>query len=159
MLLRKIKPQDDAELFLLIRHCLKDANLDIPGTAYFDESIKKMSEFYLNNNSREYFVLTDEKDNVIGGAGFAEFNNSNQIAELQKLYINPKFRGKKFSYILIQKVEEEAKKYGYKSLYLETHHNLQIAIQLYKKLGYTQLNQALPGSEHSTMDYFFEKNL
>ena len=59
MLLRKIKPQDDAELFLLIRHCLKDANLDIPGTAYFDESIKKMSEFYriYCKNTSEIFGL------------------------------------------------------------------------------------------------------
>lgn len=159
MFLRRIEQQDDKELFLLIQECLKDANLDIPGTAYFDESIKKMSGFYLNESGRDYFVLVDENNNVIGGAGFAEFNKQKKIAELQKLYINKKFRGKKLSYLLVQKVEEEAKKCGYKSLYLETHHNLPIAIQLYKKLSYTQLNHAYPESEHSTMDYFFEKQL
>ena len=95
MNIRQIQAKDDEFIFSLIRCCLEEAKLNIPGTAYFDESIKKMSEFYLNNNSREYFVLTDEKDNVIGGAGFAEFNNSNQIAELQKLPIlDPCFMSK-----------------------------------------------------------------
>lgn len=56
-------------------------------------------------------------------------------------------------------VEQEAKKAGYKQVYLETHHNLPIAILLYKKLGYTQIPQALPGTVHSTMDHFFVKDL
>lgn len=56
-------------------------------------------------------------------------------------------------------MEQEAKKAGYKQVYLETHHNLPIAILLYKKLGYTQIPQPLPGTVHSTMDHFFVKDL
>ena len=45
MKIRQVQPKDDEFLFNLIRSCLEDADLNIPGTAYFDESIKKMSEF------------------------------------------------------------------------------------------------------------------
>lgn len=166
MKIREILPKDDNAIFKLIRTCLKDAALDIPGTAYFDESIKKMSQFYncgdfckTSNATRKYFVLVDENDIVAGGAGFAEFNGNKDVAELQKLYIDQSFRGKGFSYQLIQLVEKEAKLAGYKQLYLETHHNLPVALHLYQKLGYKQIDSALPGTQHSTMDYFFIKEL
>lgn len=166
MKIREILPKDDNAIFKLIRTCLKDAALDIPGTAYFDDSIKQMSQFYnckdCSQNpifKRKYFVLVDEKDAAVGGAGFAEFNKSSDVAELQKLYIDQSFRGKGFSYQLIQLVEKEAKLAGYKQLYLETHHNLPAALYIYKKLGYKQIEGPLPGTQHTTMDYFFIKDL
>ena len=57
MNIRQIQAKDDEFIFNLIRSCLEDAELNIPGTAYFDESIKKMSEFYLNKIGRNYFGL------------------------------------------------------------------------------------------------------
>ena len=54
MKIRQVQPKDDEFLFNLIRSCLEDADLNIPGTAYFDESIKKMSEFYINQKGRNY---------------------------------------------------------------------------------------------------------
>ena len=41
MKIRQIKAKDDEFIYNLIRSCLEDAQLNIPGTAYFDESIKK----------------------------------------------------------------------------------------------------------------------
>ena len=169
MKIRQIQSKDDEFLFNLIRRCLEDADLNIPGTAYFDESIKKMSEFYLNKIGRNYFVVTDEDDNALGGCGFAEFGTYNKtltekgndisVAELQKLYISKEARQKVYSYQLVELVEAESKKAGYNKIYLETHHNLQVAMKLYQKLNYTLLEKPLAGSEHSTMDYFFIKDL
>lgn len=169
MNIRQIQAKDDEFIFNLIRSCLEDAELNIPGTAYFDESIKKMSEFYINKEGRNYFVITDQDDKSLGGCGFAEFGtydkslskkgNDIKVCELQKLYISKEVRGKGLSYKLISLVEQEAKKSGYDKIYLETHHNLPVAKQLYEKLNYTLLQKALPGSEHSTMDYFFIKDL
>ena len=85
--IRQIQKKDDSQLFKLVRQSLKEAHLDIPGTAYFDESIKEMSSFYLNHKKRDYFVLVDQNDEVLGGIGYAEFNDSDKIAELQKLYL------------------------------------------------------------------------
>lgn len=169
MKIRQIKAKDDEFIYNLIRSCLEDAQLNIPGTAYFDESIKKMSEFYLNKPGRNYFVITDQNDNALGGCGFAEFGtydnsllqkgNHIKVCELQKFYIAKQARGKGLSYKLVSIIEQEAKNAGYHKIYLETHHNLPVAKQLYQKLNYTLLPNALPGSEHSTMDYFFIKDL
>mgnify|MGYP006332083947 CR=1 FL=1 len=159
MHIREIQQKDDAALFQLVRQSLTAAQLNIPGTAYFDESIKAMSQFYLNQPQRKYFVLVDQDDLVLGGAGFAEYNGSSEVAEVQKLYLFDKAKGKGYSYQLMGLVEQEAKKMGYKQLYLETHSNLPIAIILYKKLGYTQISAALPGTHHTTMDHFFVKKL
>lgn len=169
MLIREIQQKDDKALFKLIRLCLEDAKLNIPGTAYFDESIKHMSEYYLNHQGRKYYVIVDQNDNLLGGCGFAEFGtytkdlsklgNDISIAELQKLYIDKNVRGQGFSYKLVELIEAESAKAGYKKLYLETHHNLPIAIELYKKMNYTLLKTPLEGSLHSTMDYFFIKDL
>ena len=169
MKIRQIQSKDDEFLFNLIRSCLEDADLNIPGTAYFDESIKKMSEFYLNKTSRNYFVVTDENDKALGGCGFAEFGtydkslskkgNDIKVCELQKLYISKEARQKGYSYQLVKLVESESKKAGYHKIYLETHHNLHVAMKLYQKLNYTLLEKPLAGSEHSTMDIFFIKDL
>ena len=159
MIIREIQPQDDPALFQLVRSSLKSADLAIPGTAYFDESIKAMSQFYLNQTRRQYFVLVDETERVLGGAGFAEYNGSGEIAELQKLYLAEEAKGKGYGTLLTQQVEKAAQKAGYQQLYLETHHNLPVAILLYQKLGYTSLPSPLPGTQHSTMDHFFIKDL
>ncbi|MBR5581365.1 MAG: GNAT family N-acetyltransferase [Treponema sp.] len=159
MFIREIQQKDDAALFQLVRQSLAAAQLNIPGTAYFDESIKAMSQFYLNHPQRKYFVLVNQDDEVLGGAGFAEYNGSQDVAEVQKLYLFDEAKGKGYSYKLMEQVELEAKKAGYKQLYLETHRNLPIAIILYKKLGYTLIPEALPGTVHSTMDHFFIKDL
>lgn len=159
MIIREIQPKDDATVFQLIQQSLKAAHLDIPGTAYFDQSIKAMSQFYFNHPQRKYFVLVDSKDQVLGGAGFAEYNGSRDVAEAQKLYLFDEAKGKRYSYLLMEKVEDEARKAGFKQLYLETHQNLPVAILLYKKLGYTLLSGPLPGTQHSAMDHFFIKEL
>lgn len=159
MLIREIQQKDDAALFQLVRQSLAAAQLNIPGTAYFDESIKAMSQFYLNHPQRKYFVLVNQADEVLGGAGFAEYNDSQDVAEVQKLYLFDEAKGKGYSYMLMERVEQEAKKTGFTQLYLETHRNLPVAIILYKKLGYTLIPAALPGTVHTTMDHFFIKNL
>ena len=130
MTIRQIKAKDDEFIYNLIRSCLEDAQLNIPGTAYFDESIKKMSEFYLNKTGRNYFVITDQNDNALGGCGFAEFGiydksllqkgNHIKVCELQKLYISKQARGKGLSYKLVSTIEQEAKNAGYHKIYLET---------------------------------------
>ena len=78
---------------------------------------------------------------------------------MQKLYISKEARQKGYAYQLVELVEAESKKAGYHKIYLETHHNLASAMKLYQKMNYTLLDKALLGAGHSTMDYFFIKDL
>lgn len=156
---RKLLPRDNTAMAELIRYNLKANGLDIPGTVYFDEIIWHLTDFYDEKpEQRAYFVLVDDNDKVIGGIGLAEFPDIEGCAELQKLYLADEAKGHGLGYFLIDLLEKEAVKMGYRKMYLETHTNLQTAIHVYEKAGYLEI----PRPEfvmHNTMNKFYIKEL
>ena len=159
MTVRKLSGEDDKALAELVRDNLKAYGLDIPGTVYFDENLYHLSDYYnAEPKKRVYYVLTDETDSVLGGAGLAEFEGLEDCAELQKLYLCDSVKGKGLSYDLMDRVERAALELGYRRIYLETHNKLATAIHLYEKCGYKEIERPA-GVIHSTMDRFFMKEL
>ena len=155
MKIRQIQPKDDPQLATIIRHLLKSFGLDKPGTAYFDPELDHLSDYYAQSKKREYFVLVDDNDRVLGGNGIAEYDRQNGVAELQKLYISESAQGNHMSFKLIDAALEFAKQAGYREVYLETHHDLAAAVHLYQRYGFRKLDGPLGGGEHSEMDIFF----
>ena len=84
---REITPADDAALARIIRTNLKAHRLDIPGTAYFDSHLDHLSEYYLADPAKRYYLIATEGDEVVGGVGLAELSFFEDCAELQKLYL------------------------------------------------------------------------
>lgn len=158
MRVRQITGEDDEALASIIRYNLKKHGLDLPGTVYFDEGLDHLSTFYLGTGKRNYFIALDEKGKVIGGAGFAEFSGFSDCAELQKLYLSEEAKGHGYGYELIDLVLSQAKKCGYKKIYLETHTNLAAAIHMYEKKGFRQIEQPA-NCVHATMNRFFLMDL
>lgn len=155
---REIDPKDDLKLAEIIRSNLKEAKLDIPGTVYFDENLNRLSEYYLDKAYKRYYLIATLKGEVVGGIGLAEFDGFENTAELQKLYLSDSVKGHGFGYELIRMIEEKALEFGYKKIYLETHTNLDAAIHMYEKCGYTEIEK--PESVvHSTMNRFYIKDL
>ena len=140
----------------LIRSNLKACHLDIPGTAYFDEELDHLSDFYAEPG-RAYYVLTDGSV-VIGGIGMAEFEGFESCAELQKLYLDRSARGRGLGYGMIRHIEEAARAMVYGQIYLETHTNLSAAIREYERSGYRQIDRP-PTVVHTTMNRFYLKEL
>ena len=146
----------DQDLAVLIRRILKKHALDIPGTAYFDESLDHLSAYY-DRPGRAYYVL-DREGKAAGGAGFAECPFFPEACELQKLYLEESLQGRGLGRALLGLAEREALRLGYRRMYLETHSNLQAAIGLYLAEGFMEIPR--PESVvHSTMDRFFLKDL
>lgn len=143
----------DAAMAQIVRENLKAHALDIPGTAYFDESLNHLSRYYAAPG-RGYWVLWDGA--LLGGAGLAETDVLPQFAEMQKLYLADEAKGRGLGRRLAEHVEAMAREMGYRGLYLETHTNLTAALALYEKLGYRQIDR--PGSVvHGTMNRFLVK--
>ena len=140
----------------IVRRNLEKAGLDIPGTAYFDKSLDCLSAYYSKADRKYFVLLKDEK--VLGGVGFAPFELSEGCAEMQKLYLDDSAKGQGLGYKLIEKVEQEIRKAGFSTVYLETHHSLEAAVHLYRKCGYREIKRP-DGVVHSTMDLFFIKEL
>ncbi len=156
--IREMRVADNQAVASLVRVNLENHGLDIPGTAYFDASLDNLYEFYSLKHRRGYYVLVDESDHVVGGIGFAEFEPFDNCAELQKLYLADSAKGSGLGYRLVAFVEEKMAEAGYTSSYLETHHNLQTAIHIYEKMGYSKIERPKEVA-HGTMDHFYYKKL
>lgn len=156
---RTIEPGDDERLAGIVRFNLEKHHLNIPGTVYFDPELDHLSTFYnAVPGKRIYFIALDENGTMIGGAGAAEFSGIPDCAELQKLYLIDSVKGRGYGKELVRLVENWAKSAGYKNLYLETHTNLAVAMKLYEKMGFRQIEK--PDSVvHCTMDHFYMKEL
>lgn len=159
MPIRPITPSDDDALGALVRQCLAAANLDQPGTAYFDPELDHLSRFYAQAPDRAYFVYTDARDQVLGGVGVAEYERARGIAELQKLYLLPQARGHHAGRRLLAYCEQQARALGWQKMYLETHTNLSVAIHLYETSGYQRLQAPLHRGPHTVMDHYYLKAL
>ena len=154
---REITEADNAAVAALVRDNLKQFDLDIPGTVYFDAGLDHLSDYY-GNDERKYFVIEGEKGEVIGGIGYDIFEPMKDTAELQKLYLTDAAKGSGIGYELIDFIEERMREAGYKFSYLETHDNLQAAIHIYEKKGYQEIERPKE-VVHSTMNRFFRKEL
>lgn len=156
---RKIEAADDTEIAKIIRSNLEKFHLNLPGTAYFDPELNHLSDYYSSKpDKRIYFVALDEKGQVIGGVGIAEFDGIDNCAELQKLYLGNLAKGKGYGKDLMMIAEDWARSAGYKNLYLETHTNLSVALKLYEKMGFQQVEKPC-STQHSTMNRFYLKKL
>ena len=99
--------------------------------------------------SNESYFVAILNDRIVGGAGIKHLSGSDEnICELQKMYILPEARNKKVGKELILKCLDYAKKSNYEQCYLETFPQMQSAINLYIKNGFTQNNQALGNTSH-----------
>ncbi|GAB4073717.1 GNAT family N-acetyltransferase [Barrientosiimonas marina] len=158
MEIREIETKDNQALERIIRRCLEDAGLDIPGTAYFDPQLGHLAQFYQEYTAAKYWVAVTDKNEVAGGAGIAPYAQESDVGELQKLYIAPEFQGRGLSKQLMTTVLDFARQH-YTYCYLETSTKLQVAASLYHKFGFQELDEPLDGSEHGAMDAWYIKTL
>lgn len=154
---REMKETDNAAVAALVRENLKQFDLDIPGTVYFDAGLDHLSDYY-GNDERRYYVIEDDNGEVIGGIGYDRFEPMKDTAELQKLYLSDSVKGSGIGYELIDFIEDRMRDAGYKFSYLETHDNLKAAIHIYEKKGYKEIERPKE-VVHSTMNRFFRKEL
>lgn len=157
IIFREIEEADDEKLAMIIRDNLEAYHLDIPGTAYFDESLDHLSEYYLGALDRKYFVVEADGE-VVGGVGFQQLDFMKDTVELQKLYLADCVKGQGVSYEMMKFIEWQAVEMGFTQMYLETHSNLVPAMHLYEKCGYHLIEKPAE-VVHSAMDRFYLKNL
>lgn len=80
---------------------------------------------------------------------------------MKRLYVKPKYRENKLGKKLVLEILEYAKKAGYKEMVLDTIIPLQVAIQLYKKVGFVEREAYREAYYHNPMDdvLYFKKIL
>ena len=156
---RKIEAADDGRIAEIIRANSEKLGLAVPGTAYFDPELDHLSAYDQADPARRtYFVALDEDGQVAGGVGIAEFAGIENCAELQKLYLDDRAKGRGCGKKLMRIAEDQARAAGYENLYLETHTSLTAALRLYDSMGYQRIEKPC-STPHGTMDRFYLKRL
>ncbi|MGT2895772.1 GNAT family N-acetyltransferase [Streptococcus entericus] len=157
MELHYLTPTDNSAVATLIRYCLEDEGLALPGTAYFDPQLDDLASYYADLERADYFVLKDAGQ-VVACGGFGPISES--VCELQKLYVDKNYRRKGYASQLLAYIEEKALQAGYEQMYLESSTKLAAALKLYEKMGYKQLAQPLTQETgHYLMDVWMVKSL
>jgi len=76
-------------------------------------------------------------NNEVAGC-IALCNLGNNVCEMKRLYVKPALRQHKIGQALAEEVLQQAKEKGYTTMKLDTLQKLSPAIQLYRKLGFTE---------------------
>ena len=156
--IRTIQPGDNAALAKVIRQSLEEFNAHKPGTVYFDRTTDNLYDVFKAAGSK-YFIA-EENGVLLGGGGIYPTKNLPAgICELVKLYVSNTARGRGLGKLLMEKCFAAAKANGYAKMYLETMPELNIAVPLYEKMGFTYLPGPLGSSGHHGCDIWMIKDL
>jgi putative acetyltransferase len=156
--IRPIRPLDNAALAAIIRKALEEFNANKPGTVYFDPTTDDLYNVFTAANSM-YFVA-EQDGQLLGGAGIYPTENLPAgTCELVKLYLHKNARGRGMGKLLMKECFAAAKNLGYRKIYLETMPELNIAVPLYEKMGFTYLKSSLGNSGHDGCSIWMIKDL
>ena len=103
----------------------------------YDNEIENLEEKYGKPEGRLYIAFYDGKP--AGCIALKKIDKDN--CEMKRLYVRNEFRGKHIGSILTKKIIEEAKEIGYKHVLLDTLSFLENAINIYKKIGFYEIEQ------------------
>jgi putative acetyltransferase len=81
-----------------------------------------------------------------------------ETAEIKRMYVQPEYRGRGYSKLLLAELERRAREAGYKRLRLETADRQPEAIGLYERSGYVRVPSYKRDAE-AAWSVYFEKQL
>jgi putative acetyltransferase len=157
-IVRKIKPEDNPSVAMIIRSVMPEFGASGQGFAIHDREVDDMYSAY-SGAKASYFVC-ELKDRVIGGGGVGPLiGGAGNTCELKKMYFLPEGRGKGLGEKLLVECLEEAKKLGYEYCYLETFNTMKNAMKLYIKNGFKKIDGPMGNTGHFACDVFYLKKL
>lgn len=114
-------------------------------TPKFHYDILDMKEYYVIPDRNTFFVAYDG-DKIVATAGiraydkdfdfFKDMYNESNTASIWRLMVDREHRRQGIARILIEKLEDFARKEDYEQIYLNTHRYLEAALPFWNSLGY-----------------------
>jgi len=159
MLIRAIRPEDDAAITGVIRTVMPEFGAQGPGFALEDPEVAAMSAAYSAPGSA-YFVLEDAGGRVLGGGGIGPLAGGEPgVCELRKMYFLREARGGGHGRRMLAHCLEAARALGYRRCYLETLSGMEAAQHLYAAVGFSRLCAPLGATGHFGCDRWFALDL
>ncbi len=130
--LRPPESQDDIDTIRsLFREYEKAIGIDLCFQD-FESELAGLPGRYAPPEGRLYIAYCDSE--VAGCVGIRKL--ADRICEMKRLYVRPRFRGRRIGRILAQKTVDEATKAGYTTMRLDTLKTMTEAISLYESIGF-----------------------
>lgn len=102
----------------------------------YDYEVENLEEKYGLPQGRLYIAYYENQ--VAGCIALKPLND--RQCEMKRLYVKPEFRRKGIAKMLVEKVVFDAKGIGYSEMLLDTLPFLQVAIKMYKKMGFYEID-------------------
>lgn len=90
-------------------------------------------------NKGGHILLAIEDDHVLGVCALIKMNGDPYDYELAKMAVSPEAQGKGIGWLIGNAVIENARSLGARNVYLESNTKLTPAINLYRKLGFIEV--------------------
>jgi putative acetyltransferase len=87
-----------------------------------------------NEKMLVFYVAYDDNETAVACGALKHYDD--QTAEIKRMYVKPKHRGRGISKLILTELEDKAKELNYNRLILETGLKQPEAINLYNKFGY-----------------------
>jgi putative acetyltransferase len=133
---------DCAEVAALVRQVLAEHGLAADRGA-MDADLDDLERHYWARGGR-FDVLCDGAGRVVGTVGLHPLGATR--VELRKMYLAPEHRGRGHGRALLDHALAEARRLGFVRVELETSGALAAAIALYRRYGFTPIEQRRGGS-------------
>jgi|SRR5579864_465610 len=103
-----------------------------------------------------FLVVRDDDGAAVGCGGIARFDDAR--GELKRMYVVPDARGRGLGRRLLDELETEARRLGYRGVVLETGDRQPEALGLYRSSGYERI-PCYPPYDSRALSLCFEKRL
>ena len=148
MKIREVIRSDNPHLAIVIRRVLKEMKVPLKGTAYADRELDNMYQAY--SIPRSIYFVVQFNDQILG---------AKNICELQKMYLDPKARGKGVGTNLLELCLSFARENNFSLCYLETMPYMLDAQELYRKNGFIYINNPMGDTGHYSCPVWMTKEL
>jgi len=157
--IRPIAQADNAQVAQVIRTVMTEYNCVGEGFSIEDPEVDDMYGNYLADQHGFYVVESVDKKIVLVG-GYAPLTNGDpSMCELRKMYGLSTIRGLGLGKRLMEEILTAATETGFKQMYLETASSMLKAAGLYKRFGFTYIDQSLGNTGHGGCDHYMLKEL
>lgn len=158
VIIRKIKPSDNADLAKMIRDVFIEFDAPKQGTVYSDPTTDNLYELFKKEKSVLWVAETENK--ALGCCGIYPTDGlEEKQVELVKYYVSSKIRGKGIGKKLIEECIRSARDFNYNLMYIETVDHFSKALGIYEKLGFSIIDKPLGNSGHNGCDIWLSKKL
>jgi putative acetyltransferase len=155
---RPIEQRDNREIAEVIRKIFREHKIDMPGTVYTDPTTDRLYELFRRSGS--IYWIAEDDGVIVGGCGIYPTDGlPDGCVELVKFYVAAEYRGKGVGNTLMQKSIASAMDLGYTQMYLESFPELNKAVSMYIRNGFSYLPHSLGNSGHFACNIWMAKDL